>query len=189
MFGQVVFDPYKARRSEVPEIAFYTGHISCMNIVEPYMPDRVLRQFSLIQLIPGSPLAPSRDTAGASRSSVPYMVSENIWENWRDHLVNDSMRVKVKPGVPWESHLDYLPWFRRVSWYRMAPGRTQDDLIESVDERIIKGLAILSTALQSTMNSPSHLRQSIADAWKTLSGSEANAEGWSMRGYTRRGAT
>ncbi|KAH7848599.1 hypothetical protein Vadar_004993 [Vaccinium darrowii] len=39
---QVIFDPYKARRGDVPPIVFYTGPIRGMSIVEPYLPDRVV---------------------------------------------------------------------------------------------------------------------------------------------------
>ncbi|KAH7841567.1 hypothetical protein Vadar_031633 [Vaccinium darrowii] len=55
---QVIFDPYKNERDELLDIAFYTGCIHCLSVVEPYMPDRVLRQLGLVQSVPGPPIAP-----------------------------------------------------------------------------------------------------------------------------------
>ncbi|KAI8551093.1 hypothetical protein RHMOL_Rhmol06G0158100 [Rhododendron molle] len=50
------FDPYKTRKRVVPDIAFYTGPIHYMDMVEPYLPDRMLRQFGLQQVGRGQAL-------------------------------------------------------------------------------------------------------------------------------------
>ncbi|KAG5557551.1 hypothetical protein RHGRI_007704 [Rhododendron griersonianum] len=113
-FFQVVFDPYRECRPVVADIAFYTGCICCMTVVEPYLPNRVLRQFGLVQFIPGPPLAPLRGSKGST---------DALWQNWRDHLLHEDKRVPVRPGVPWESHHDYLPWFKTVSHLRVSPNR------------------------------------------------------------------
>ncbi|XXG80031.1 hypothetical protein AAC387_Pa09g0984 [Persea americana] len=44
---EVVWDPYYHQRGDRPfhEVAFSIGCLKCMDIVEPYQPDRVLRQF------------------------------------------------------------------------------------------------------------------------------------------------
>lgn len=55
---QVMFNPYKNERDVLPDIAFYTGCIQCLSVVEPYMPDRVLRQLGLVQSVLGPPIAP-----------------------------------------------------------------------------------------------------------------------------------
>ncbi|KAH7845744.1 hypothetical protein Vadar_005497 [Vaccinium darrowii] len=60
LVDQVIFDPYKERRAVVPEIALYTGPIRCMGIVEPYLPDRVLRQFGFVQTVSHVRVAPHR---------------------------------------------------------------------------------------------------------------------------------
>ena len=63
---QVTWDPYNRIRHHHPfhEVAFYSGCIKCMDVVESYHPDRVLRQFDRIQSIPPTPLAPIRATRG-----------------------------------------------------------------------------------------------------------------------------
>ncbi|KAI8530019.1 hypothetical protein RHMOL_Rhmol11G0021500 [Rhododendron molle] len=50
--SQVVFDPYTNRR-QVADVVFYMGCIRAMAVLEPYLPDRVLRQFGMVQLVPG----------------------------------------------------------------------------------------------------------------------------------------
>ncbi|KAG5565581.1 hypothetical protein RHGRI_001482 [Rhododendron griersonianum] len=107
---EVVFDPYKERRQVVADITLYTGCICCMIVVEPYLPDRVLRQFGLVQLVPGPLLAPLRGTRGSTSAtySVVYQYTDALWQNWRDHTLHEDKRVPVRPGIPWESHQDYL---------------------------------------------------------------------------------
>ncbi|KAI8522864.1 hypothetical protein RHMOL_Rhmol13G0030100 [Rhododendron molle] len=78
--SQVVFDPYRERRQVVADIALYTGCICCMIVVKPYLPDRVLRQFDLMQLVPGPPLAPLRGTRGSTSAtySVVYQYTDAL---------------------------------------------------------------------------------------------------------------
>ncbi|KAI8534822.1 hypothetical protein RHMOL_Rhmol10G0126500 [Rhododendron molle] len=124
---QVVFEPYRVFRPVVADIVFYIGCICCMTVVEPYLPDRVLRQFSLVQFVPGPPLAPLRGSRGsiAATYSVVYQYTDALWQNWRDHLLHEEEGVLVRSGVLWESHHDYLPWFRTVSHLRVSPNRRE----------------------------------------------------------------
>ncbi|KAH6772489.1 hypothetical protein C2S51_010893 [Perilla frutescens var. frutescens] len=54
----VVWDPYVRLQDggERPKMTFYEGCITACDIVEPYLPDRVLRQFGRVQTIPHPPL-------------------------------------------------------------------------------------------------------------------------------------
>ncbi|KAI8546834.1 hypothetical protein RHMOL_Rhmol07G0150000 [Rhododendron molle] len=56
------FNPYNTRKRVVPDIAFYTGPIHYMDVVEQYLPDRMLRQFGLQQ-----------DLVGVFRCSPEYL--------------------------------------------------------------------------------------------------------------------
>ncbi|KAI8567956.1 hypothetical protein RHMOL_Rhmol02G0161400 [Rhododendron molle] len=89
--SQMVFDPYRERRQVVANIALYTGCICCMIVFEPYLPDRVLRQFGLVQLVPGSPLALLRGSRGSTSVtySVVYQYTDALWQNWRDHMLHE----------------------------------------------------------------------------------------------------
>ncbi|KAG5530723.1 hypothetical protein RHGRI_020484 [Rhododendron griersonianum] len=46
--SQVIFDPYTGCRRVVADVVFYTGCIRAMAVLEPYLPDRVLRQFGMV---------------------------------------------------------------------------------------------------------------------------------------------
>ncbi|XP_028106926.1 protein MAIN-LIKE 1-like [Camellia sinensis] len=56
----VTWDPYRDYRQHhlCHEITFYTGCLKCLDVVEPYHLERVLRQFGRVQTIPSVPLDP-----------------------------------------------------------------------------------------------------------------------------------
>ncbi|XP_028101444.1 protein MAIN-LIKE 1-like [Camellia sinensis] len=62
----VIWDPYHSCRDRHPcnPVMFYHGCLKCLDVVESYHPDRVLRQFGRVQTIPDAPLAPSRGARG-----------------------------------------------------------------------------------------------------------------------------
>ncbi|KAH7835826.1 hypothetical protein Vadar_030228 [Vaccinium darrowii] len=149
--NQVMFNPYKHERDVLLDIAFYTGCIHCLSVVEPYMPDRVLRQLGLVQSVPGPPIAPERGGKGGDEWTYGF------WENWGNHLLPDDKGVFVRPGVPWECTPDYLPWFRKVSHYRVGPNRSEGEGTGRATERIAKAVALLDGALDVTGTSMHHL--------------------------------
>lgn len=116
--NEVVWDPYTSRRDIHPlhGIAFYTGMLKCCDVIEPYCPDRILRQFGRIQTIPSAPHAPSRAIRGAVAASykVIYEYLQGQWENWENHVLSEANR-----SVPVNSPADVVPgyyaWFHRVS--------------------------------------------------------------------------
>ncbi|KAF7143626.1 hypothetical protein RHSIM_Rhsim05G0087700 [Rhododendron simsii] len=150
-----------------------------MSVLEPYLPDRVLRQFGMVQLVPGPPLVPLRGSRGANSHSysVVYAYTDGQWENWRDHVMNADKRVAIQHGVPWESHPDYLPWFLTVSHFRVSPRPVEVPYTESAEERNVAALAILDSVLGGTRamtsTSPYELRQALVEVQRTLRGPEA----------------
>ncbi|KAG5525340.1 hypothetical protein RHGRI_031871 [Rhododendron griersonianum] len=50
--------------------------------------------------------------------------------------------VPIQPGVPWESHPDYLPWFSTVSHLRVSPRPVEVPYTESAEERNVAALAL-----------------------------------------------
>ncbi|KAI8559227.1 hypothetical protein RHMOL_Rhmol04G0156800 [Rhododendron molle] len=119
---QVIFDPYKDRRQNVSEIAFYTGPIRAMSYVEPYLPDRVLRQFGLLQRIPADPIAPLRASRGQHTYDVVYEWTEGFCSSPDYHLVPEDKRERTPPGIPWVCTEDYLPWLMVFSHPRVGRG-------------------------------------------------------------------
>ncbi|KAG5535793.1 hypothetical protein RHGRI_023533 [Rhododendron griersonianum] len=173
--SQVVFDPYRECRQVVADIALYTGCICCMIVVEPYLPDRVLRQFGLVKLVPGPPLAPLRGTRGSTSAtySVVYQYTDALWQNWHDHMLHEDKRVPVTPGIPWESHQDYLPWFRRVSHLKVARGRGDGHNSESAEERTTAALVLLDNCLSGTHIAPYEMKNTLREVQRILRGQNA----------------
>ncbi|XP_028108507.1 protein MAIN-LIKE 1-like [Camellia sinensis] len=95
-FDEVTWDPYRHCRQHHPchEITFYTGCLKCLDVVEPYHPERVLRQFGRIQTIPPAPLDPVRAVRGvtAGRYKVMYQYLDQIWESWDNHVLSARRR-------------------------------------------------------------------------------------------------
>ena len=58
--SDVCWEPYMDHRAEhpFPDIAWFSECIKCGLVVEPYHPERVLRQFGYIQTIPPRPFTP-----------------------------------------------------------------------------------------------------------------------------------
>ncbi|XP_028053396.1 protein MAIN-LIKE 1-like [Camellia sinensis] len=78
----VTWDPYRHCHQHHPchEITFYTCCLKCLDVVEPYHPERVLRQFGRVQTIPPAPLDLVRAVRGATagRYRVMYQYLDQI---------------------------------------------------------------------------------------------------------------
>ena len=89
---QVTWDPYRDIRQHHPfnQVAFYCGCIKSIDVVEPYHPDRILRQFGRVQTIPPPLLIPIRATRGPTANAyhIAYQYFDQVWERWNDHLLS-----------------------------------------------------------------------------------------------------
>ncbi|KAI7981430.1 hypothetical protein LOK49_Contig43G00002, partial [Camellia lanceoleosa] len=101
----IEWDPYRLCRTHHPlhEVAYYTGCLKCFDIVEPYHPNRVLRQFGRVQTIPPAPLSPVRATRVCLYSS-----SVGIMYQYHAHSV-------LIQQQPFECVREYREWYARVS--------------------------------------------------------------------------
>ncbi|KAL7265736.1 hypothetical protein ACSBR1_003506 [Camellia fascicularis] len=84
-FDEVTWDPYRHCHQHHPchEITFYTGCLKYLDVIEPYNPERVLRQLGRVQTIPLAPLDLVRTVRGvtAGRYRVMYQYLNQIWES------------------------------------------------------------------------------------------------------------
>ncbi|XP_052182064.1 protein MAIN-LIKE 1-like [Diospyros lotus] len=115
---QVIWTPYRRYRTQHPlhEIAFFSGCLKCGGVIEPYHPERVLRQFGHKQNIPPPPLSPIEAKRG--RATATYKVIYNFindsWSRWDFHLLPAHRRGGLAL-VPWECSEDYLAWYHRIT--------------------------------------------------------------------------
>lgn len=97
--AQIIWNPYRnLRQSSRPlqPISLFYGVISCHSIVEPYLPDRVLRQFGYIQTVPTRTLnlisAPGGTKAQNYIPAVYHWVSY-FFDEWQSHVIGEAERV------------------------------------------------------------------------------------------------
>ena len=121
---QVVWDPHRHIREDRPflDIAFYSGCLNCMDVVEPYHPERVLRQFGRIQTIPRAPLAPERATRGSTAASyrIRYLYHAQEWDRWEDHLLSRASRSHPVTR-PTDSVPGFMDWYSRITHLAVHP--------------------------------------------------------------------
>ena len=128
---QVIWDPHRHLRDDRPflEIAFFSGCLKCMDVVEPYHPERVLRQFGRIQTIPRAPLAPARASRGPTAGSyrIAYDFLDQIWEQWEDHVLSRGRRshpvVRPSDCVP-----GYMAWYSRITHLVVHPPESRSSI-------------------------------------------------------------
>ncbi|KAK9142864.1 hypothetical protein Syun_012264 [Stephania yunnanensis] len=97
-------------------MAFYSGKINDKDVVEPYHPKRILRQFGHVRSIPDPPYCPLEAHRGpfANKYSVKYGFEQDNWERWRNHVLAPEVRGE-KTVFEFLATPDYLPWFVKVS--------------------------------------------------------------------------
>ncbi|KAH7858489.1 hypothetical protein Vadar_024453 [Vaccinium darrowii] len=157
---QVIFDPYKARRGDVPPIVFYTGPIRGMSIVEPYLPDRVLRQFGLVQT------------------------------SWEYHIMPEAKRIRTRADVSWECYPNYLEWLSRYSHCRVSPdaGAGEGEVNTGGNDGMkLAAIAAEVDKVYADELSPFNMRQALRNISKIL---RPNTEGepttpFTTESYTR----
>ncbi|KAF7130145.1 hypothetical protein RHSIM_Rhsim10G0076500 [Rhododendron simsii] len=88
-------------------------------------------------------------------------------------MLHDDKRVPITPGIPWESHQDYLPWFRRVSHLKVARGRRDGHNTESAEERTAADLVLLDSCMSGTHVSPFDMKNTLREVQRILRGQDA----------------
>ncbi|RWR94760.1 serine/threonine-protein phosphatase 7 long form [Cinnamomum micranthum f. kanehirae] len=120
--SEVSWDPYVSARAQHPlhQISFFCGCLRALDVIEPYHPHRVLRQFGYVQTIPSAPLAPIRASRGttAGKYKVSYAFLDQYWVTWEDHVLSLAHRGR-RVSHAWECSSDYIEWYTRTSHTRV----------------------------------------------------------------------
>ncbi|KAL3652583.1 hypothetical protein CASFOL_002264 [Castilleja foliolosa] len=114
---QVIWCPYDTDiRAHFPlsSVTYYHGCISAHDVVEPYNPDRVLRQFGYIQTIPRDPVRAGDIPRGDSRAKVLLSSLAPYYDMWRGHVLPSEVFIR-RAAPPWEFVPAYMSWYRKSS--------------------------------------------------------------------------
>ena len=100
----------------------YRGLISWLGEEEPYMPDRVLRQFGRAHGVPIDPIIPSgcrrsQSIRGRKGYELKFDLVQRHWHERFDaqYQVDLAAHPPTPPGRPWFITDDYIEWFRQRS--------------------------------------------------------------------------
>ncbi|XP_058770497.1 uncharacterized protein LOC131644109 [Vicia villosa] len=117
----IQWTPFSGYGNVVPfdRIALYSGWLACgSNTMVRYPPERCMRQFGRVQMIPRSPFQVAPDT-------ITRIELTSIFEDWAHHLVPNEYRRMVATES-WHCVDDYVTWFYRVSHPLMTPDALGD---------------------------------------------------------------
>lgn len=110
--------PYNGMRDTFPrdEVTFFHGCIRAFDNVEPYHPDRVLRQFGKRQKVPYPPLIPNEVRRGntSQKYKLAFHVLGGYFQYWRTHVLSAEVRGGTA-NPAWECSPDYMDWYRKFS--------------------------------------------------------------------------
>ncbi|KAF6139144.1 hypothetical protein GIB67_002406 [Kingdonia uniflora] len=126
---EVVWDPYRNKRDSAhafKEFTFFYGVLASPDHVQPYYPNRVVRQFNREQCIPGKRLITEVSnlwSAERPRKFNPKYEWVDCFssQKWKDFVLKKAdrgRRVREGPLVCTEG---YLEWFASVSWTTICP--------------------------------------------------------------------
>ena len=95
-------------------ITAYRGLTRCMDMLEPYHPERVLRQFGRPQHIPPPPIPEQggHRTKTARDQIVTYHSRYDLWDRRGEAILADIWSLPIA-NSPWESVEGYLNWYIR----------------------------------------------------------------------------
>ena len=92
---QVIWDPHSSfRTAPRQEVTFFVGCLAAADVIEPYMPDRALRQVGHVQSIPEVPL-PQRLDRGVdmTRRTRDLLHSHTeYFTAWDTHVLRQERR-------------------------------------------------------------------------------------------------
>ncbi|KAK9160331.1 hypothetical protein Syun_006672 [Stephania yunnanensis] len=140
----VTWDPYVNYMDNgvVDAMTFYSGTLKYMDVVEPYHPERILRQFDHVQSIPDPPYRPLKAHRGpsANKYTIKYGSQQDNWERWRNYLLAPEVHGD-KAEFEFLATPDYLPWFHKVSHPLITnPSHEDEDMVATtiVDNELLE---------------------------------------------------
>lgn len=98
------------------EVTWFSGCLPCLDIVESYHPERVVRQMGRVQGIPKDVIKPTIRKSKACGTSHDHC----LLTDWKSHVLHDDHRgdpIQYRYGT----RPDYYPWFMDISHRIVQP--------------------------------------------------------------------
>ncbi|KAK9123660.1 hypothetical protein Sjap_013262 [Stephania japonica] len=116
-------------------MAFYSDCPKYMEVVEPYHPERFIRQLGHVQGMPPSPYRLLEANQGhiIMKYSVKYLFQSENWERWRSHSLSIE-DLWEKARFEFMAAPEYLSWFTRVVHPTIENPAHSDDFTDTVGE-------------------------------------------------------
>ncbi|KAK9665818.1 hypothetical protein RND81_14G138700 [Saponaria officinalis] len=120
----VAWTPYGFRPDRECRTTLYSGLIRFLDVVEPYQPDRCLRQFGYCQTIPMHMLTPASDHRPTNLHKSGYRVDFGPCPD--DHWGFTEARIKLSERsklavMPFQTVPRYKIWYERISHPYLYP--------------------------------------------------------------------
>ncbi|XP_028081231.1 protein MAIN-LIKE 2-like [Camellia sinensis] len=182
----VIWDLYHSCRDRHPcnPVTFYHGCLKYLDVVEPYYPDRVLRQFGRVQTILDAPLAPSRGARGniSARYTVMYRYLDKIWEAWDNHVLSEQRR-STPVRQPWECVPGYMDWYKNITYLYVE--HTDESCVhdhQDFSQHADIAYPVVEAGYEEGIRHPHRLYQAIETMTHVLEGQHINEAGPSYTG-------
>jgi hypothetical protein len=109
-----LFTPYESHRhvKQLIDACWFSGWLRCGSEKGTHLPERVLRQFSYVQIIP-------RDPAGSAPSGMTLEQIDQVFsEEMESRLIDEDMMGAAVEN-PRDHKPGYMAWYHRVSHPKM----------------------------------------------------------------------
>ena len=126
---QVQWFPFARVSFDRPEYApsMFRGIIQVCDVQEPYLPDRVMRQFRHVQGIPALPPQPIAVTRGFNLRHYDVIFHSDLLGVWDEDL-RPLIQIEDPSATQyWDVMDDYLDWLDEYSHVLVDPSSTRED--------------------------------------------------------------
>ncbi|XP_021742878.1 uncharacterized protein LOC110708958 [Chenopodium quinoa] len=180
---EVVWTPFDRNPHQTFPIALYSGVIHYRDITEPYMSDRVLRQFGYVQIIPLRLLHPKTSYRGPENNKYKCKHDENLraWDSWMNHCFRVGEAGSYRANFSTEMVEGYLDYYQARTHIRIHRDVALTSMpIESCDMSEVARLQYLGARAYPLHPDIRHRTDDVT-FWQCLDDLTRHLEDWMSR--------